>query len=261
MTYFGLALILGGGTVLLAMWRDFGPGWALPGPRSELASHAARARRALPGARSAHARPAFARAGTRRAPRGATRGVTLATALAARPVARFADGPAERRAAARRKAARRRELETREEPARPPVFHPRAEARRVLHAQRQAQARAEAIRLAEERAAAEALAARQAEERAARTWAGYGYSYGGATPADPSRRRPSPRPRRTAVPVAVPAAVPATDAPAVAPARPAYRGTVYVSAFARAGQADAAAQAIGFRAWPDPRTPISTDPR
>jgi hypothetical protein len=248
MTYFGFALILGGGTVLLAMWRDFGPGWVPAG------------------ARSAHARPAFrprpTRVGTRRAPRRATRNVTVAAALAVRPVARFADGPGERRAAARRKAAaRRRELELREEPPRPRVFHPRAEARRVLHAQRQAQARAEAIRLAEERAAAEALAARQAEERAAKTWAGYGYSYGGAIPADPRRRRPSPRPRRKAVPAALPAA----DPPAPAP----YRGTVYVSAFARAGRADAAsttrhpqaAQAIGFRAWPDPRTPISTDPR
>jgi hypothetical protein len=137
------------------------------------------------------------------------------------------------------------------------VFHPRAEARRVLHAQRQAQARAEAIRQAEELAAAEALAARQAEERAARTWAGYGYSYGGAMPADPTRRRPSPRPRRVTVAAAVPTVAPQ----AVAPASGGYRGTVYVSASARAGQADAATQAIGFRAWPDPRTPISTDPR
>jgi hypothetical protein len=231
MTYFGFALILGGGTVLLAMWRDVGPRWAPVGARS---AHAARF--------------ASARVGTRRATRGASRNVTGTSLLAARPVARFADEPGERRAAARRKAARRRELEAREEPARPRVFHPRAEARRVLHAQRQAQARAEAIRRAEERAAAEALAARQAEERAARTWAGYGYSYGGATPADPTRRRPSPRPRRTAVPAAAP---PPTG----------YRGTVYVSASARAAEADAPTQAIGFRAWPDPRTPISTDPR
>src|SRR5688572_18567390 len=104
MTYFGFALILGGGTVLLAMWRDFGPGWAPAGARS---AHAAR---------SAF-RPGPTRVGTRRAPRGATH-VTIASALAARPVARFADGPAERRAAARRKAARRREMESREEPAR-----------------------------------------------------------------------------------------------------------------------------------------------
>jgi hypothetical protein len=259
MTYFGFALILGGGTVLLAMWRDFGPRWVPAGARS---AHAARPA----------SRPRPTRVGTRRAPRRPTRNVTVAAALAGRPVARsaagadravgrFADGPGERRTAARRKAARRRELESREEPPRPRVFHPRAEARRVLHAQRQAQARAEAIRLAEERAAAEALAARQAEERAAKTWAGYGYSYGGAIPADPRRRRPSPRPRRKAVPAALPAA----DPPAPAP----YRGTVYVSAFARAGRADPAgttrhpqaAQAIGFRAWPDPRTPISTDPR
>jgi hypothetical protein len=191
MTYFGFALILGGVTVLLAMWREFGPRWSPAGAR------------AVPAVRTGVA--TRARAGDR---------VT-------------GDGRAGRRtAAARRRAvAARAEQEAlaEAERQRSPVFHPRAEARRQLHAERAAMARAEAARQAEERAAAEALAA----ARAAQTWAGYGYSYGGAAPADPARRRPSPRraSRREDRPAAVPVE---WDAP------PVYRGTVYASAAARA---------------------------
>jgi hypothetical protein len=190
MTYFGFALILGGVTVLLAMWRELGPRWAPAGARAVAAARAGAATRARAGRVSAEGR-----AGRRTA------------------------------AARRRAVVARREQEARAEAVqeRPLAFHPRAEARRVLQAERAARARAEAARQAEERAAAEALAA----ARAAQTWAGYGYSYGGAAPADPARRRPSPR--RTSRREDRPAAVPAEwDEP------PVYRGTVYASAAARA---------------------------
>jgi hypothetical protein len=117
---------------------------------------------------------------------------------------------ARRTVAARRRAAEARARAVEEEQKRPLAFHPRAEARRVLYAARQAQARVEAARQ------------REAEAQAARTWAGYGYSYGGASTPPAPRRRPSPR--RTA------------KTPSQRPARvPTSRGTIYASASARGG--------------------------
>jgi hypothetical protein len=209
-TYFGLALMLGGAAVLVMLRHEL----LCRGPRGPESGA-----RAFSGRESRGPEPRAA--GAADGPRRGARRSGGVTAPGRRP---------RRTAAARRRAAEVRALTAElQEQTRPLAFHPRAEARRVLQAARLAQARADAARQAEERAAAEALAA----ERAAQTWAGYGYSYGGAlAQPSPSARRPSPR--RAPAPSVDPHAYPAHH---LQPVRlPSSRGALYASAAARAGR-------------------------
>lgn len=243
MTYFGIALMVGGAAVLVAMRHELRPMLGLGSrrgngrrPGTARRSESAGARPHLPAGTGsfgyapgevAAATPGRGGAGTRTGARGGPD--------RSRTAGRRALAVRSRAAAARRERQAREEAEER-----PRVIHPRAEARRQMYAARAAEARAAAARAAEARAAAEALAA----ARAAQTWAGYGYSYGGATPPSPARRRPSPRPhhpvREHSTQVLPVVTAPLRDLPP----RRSSRGTIYTSRAARAREAVPAGGAV-----------------